>query len=360
MCTSIKLKNKTETVLAQNFDFYYGHGLIITNKRNIAKVAMCDDLTEENMYSDRNSGAKWVSKYGSVTFNQFGRELPTCGINEAGLSVVSMWHDTDQKINIAGEKNLISELQWIQMQLDKFSSIQEVKEGMENYSFSVSIHPMHYHLSDKTGESAIFELENGKLQIFQNKDIVACGNAGITQSLEYSQKHCIQKPADIKIVDPILDRASKAIALTKEFNSTDSSADIRSQAFKILDLVSLQLGFKTLFRWIGKGIPPSQTFLQIVFDISGMKLFFRSTKKKYSQIKSIDICDIDFSPLKPVMVYDIEQSETGNITDRMTTYSREINQRIVEKSFKPVRKIFPPEEQKELTRYPELLSIVED
>ena len=35
----------------------------------------------------KGTPASWVSKYGSVTFNQYGRELPTGGMNEAGLVV---------------------------------------------------------------------------------------------------------------------------------------------------------------------------------------------------------------------------------------------------------------------------------
>jgi choloylglycine hydrolase len=27
----------------------------------------------------------WISKYGSITFNQYGREFPTGGMNEKGL-----------------------------------------------------------------------------------------------------------------------------------------------------------------------------------------------------------------------------------------------------------------------------------
>jgi penicillin V acylase-like amidase (Ntn superfamily) len=119
MCTSVKLTNHQEVVLAQNYDFYYGHGLFIVNKKGVRKTALTDNLTEENMYSEESHGAKWVSLYGSVTFNQFARELPTCGMNEAGLAIVSMWHDTVQKTEPRG-KNQITELQWIQQQLDCF------------------------------------------------------------------------------------------------------------------------------------------------------------------------------------------------------------------------------------------------
>jgi len=38
----------------------------------------------------RAQGATWVATYGSVTFNQFGRDKPMTGINEKGLMVSQM------------------------------------------------------------------------------------------------------------------------------------------------------------------------------------------------------------------------------------------------------------------------------
>jgi hypothetical protein len=46
MCTSVKLTNHQEVVLAQNYDFYYGHGLFIVNKKGVRKTALTDNLTD--------------------------------------------------------------------------------------------------------------------------------------------------------------------------------------------------------------------------------------------------------------------------------------------------------------------------
>jgi choloylglycine hydrolase len=60
-------------VFGKNYDWDVADGLVIVNKRGVAKTAMTND-----------NPAKWTSKYGSVTFNQYGREMPCGGINEAG------------------------------------------------------------------------------------------------------------------------------------------------------------------------------------------------------------------------------------------------------------------------------------
>ena len=352
MCTSIKLKNKDFIVLAQNYDFYYGHGLVITNKKGISKVALSDDLTKKNIYSDENKGAKWKSKYGSITFNQFARELPICGMNEVGLAIVSMWHNTEQKPKLQGE-NQITELQWIQMQLDLYQTTDEVIKNLNTVSYGVQMYPMHYHISDKTGKSVIIELVNGKLSAFTGKDICGCSNAGIEESQDFSKKYLQINPEKIIIKEPILDRAAKAILMSQHYNEQGISINIYDRAFNILDAVNLQVGFMDLFRWIGKGIPPSQTFLQVVFDITNGKILFKT--KSNRNVREINIFNFDFSPQTPVKVFDMEKGGEENVTKLFQNYTRADNDRIVKKSFAPVKKDFPIEVQNELVEYPEIL-----
>ncbi len=41
----------------------------------------------------RGNPHTWRARFGSLTFNQFGRVLPMTGINERGLLVAQMWLD---------------------------------------------------------------------------------------------------------------------------------------------------------------------------------------------------------------------------------------------------------------------------
>ncbi len=68
--------NSTNKILAKNFDWYSGSGVIIKNLKNQKKIAY--GFRGENV-------AEWISKYGSITFNQIGKEFPYGGINEAGV-----------------------------------------------------------------------------------------------------------------------------------------------------------------------------------------------------------------------------------------------------------------------------------
>jgi len=61
------LKGNNQILLAKNFDWTYREGMIIKNLRGIRKTAYCTHTKEQ---------ASWTSKYGSVTFNQNGKEMP--------------------------------------------------------------------------------------------------------------------------------------------------------------------------------------------------------------------------------------------------------------------------------------------
>ena len=67
---------------ARTYDWHIDHGLLIVNKKGVAKRAMLLNPAEK--------AAEWVSKYGSVTFNQYGREMPNGGMNEVGLVVETL------------------------------------------------------------------------------------------------------------------------------------------------------------------------------------------------------------------------------------------------------------------------------
>jgi choloylglycine hydrolase len=63
-----------QVLLAKNLAFPIGEGIILINKRGVLKTA----------YISQYKKLSWRSKYGSITFNQFGKEFPLGEMNEAG------------------------------------------------------------------------------------------------------------------------------------------------------------------------------------------------------------------------------------------------------------------------------------
>lgn len=61
-CTTFCMKQDKENIVGRNLDWHIDTGLIIVNKRNVVKEALV---------SDSEKPASWISKYGSITFNQY-------------------------------------------------------------------------------------------------------------------------------------------------------------------------------------------------------------------------------------------------------------------------------------------------
>ena len=85
-CTTFQLNHDGQVLVGKNYDWMVEDGLIIVNKRGVAKTAMQSTVDNTGM----GIPVKWTSKYGSITFTQYGRELGPGGMNEAGLVVESM------------------------------------------------------------------------------------------------------------------------------------------------------------------------------------------------------------------------------------------------------------------------------
>jgi choloylglycine hydrolase len=74
-CTTFCMTVDGQVVFGANYDWDVRTGRIMVNKRSVSR----ESLTQRP--------AHWVSRYASITFNQYGRDLPTGGMNEAGLVV---------------------------------------------------------------------------------------------------------------------------------------------------------------------------------------------------------------------------------------------------------------------------------
>ena len=116
-CSTFCLDKGEHLVFGKNLDWIQDNGFVFINKRGVQKTAMLA-WNVDNL-------ATWTSKYGSVTFNQIGRDFPWGGVNEAGL-VVEMMAVDRAKYPVPDERPIINGLQWIQYQLDNFSRIEQV------------------------------------------------------------------------------------------------------------------------------------------------------------------------------------------------------------------------------------------
>src|SRR5579871_2714145 len=118
-CTAFELNpqgGKHHVVFGRNYDWPVEVGLVLVNKHDMKKTALL-----------MNGGrpATWTARYGSLTFNQFGRDLPNGGINEAGLVIEVLWLN-ETGYAAPDKRPSLNALTWIQYQLDTAASVADV------------------------------------------------------------------------------------------------------------------------------------------------------------------------------------------------------------------------------------------
>lgn len=159
-CTTFILRQGNKIIFGRNLDWYSGTGLLIVNPRNLEKVAIV---------KPSEKAVKWVSKFGSITFNQIGRELPFGGINESGLVVEHMTLD-ETVYPSKDNRYAVGAFQWIQFQLDNYSTIEEVINS-DTFLRIEDNSKIHFLICDRSGNSAAIEFLKGKMVCLTGKDL---------------------------------------------------------------------------------------------------------------------------------------------------------------------------------------------
>lgn len=301
-CTTFCLKNKSEVLFGKNYDWMIGDGLIFVNKRGVAKEG-----------AEEKNAAKWISKYGSVTFNQYGRENPSGGMNEAGLVIELMWLD-DTQYPKAEAKPTVDVLEWIQYQLDTAATTAEVIKNSEDLIISSEV-KLHYLVNDKNGNTATIEFLDGKLvsHTGDKLPVPTLTNDTYDRSLDYAKK---SDPGKAQGVGS-LERFARAAEKTRMFDKRPSVSEKEAvdYAFGILSNVA----------------QPGYTQWSIVYDQKRGRVYFRTLQSP--QIKSIDTRAFDYSCGSTVKIFDVNSKDSGDITAFFKDYTREANRDLIERSF---------------------------
>ena len=151
-----------------------------TKLRAMSRGIERNGLTEENPLT-------WTSRYCSVVATVWDNSVAG-GLNEQGLSadvlylVESVYGDRD-----AARPGLCASL-WVQYYLDNFATVAEALEATDRMNiqvqpFSLLAHgvevksPLHLSLADSTGDSAIFEILDGKTVIHHGSQFTVVTNS---------------------------------------------------------------------------------------------------------------------------------------------------------------------------------------
>ncbi len=321
-CTTVCLGDGARPVVAYNYDFDPQEGLVLVNKRNVTKRSFLG-----------GQGASWTAAYGSVTFNQFGRDNPTTGINEKGLMVSLMWLD-ETKYPTADGRPAVGVLEWIQYNLDRHASVAEVLANGEAVR-PMSRVPLHYLFADAAGDVAVVEFLDGKLVNHRGQSLPVRALANSTYDDSLAALRAATGRTELPASASSLDRFVRAAVLAR-----GATADPIARGFEILAAVA-QPGFT---RW------------SIVYDLGAGELHFRTDGN--AAIRHVALSGLDFSCGTPVKMLDVSAGGTGDVTRDFVDYTLGANRGLIEASFTktPFLRGFPATARDAAAAHPETTS----
>ena len=316
-CTTFMLERGGERVVGKSYDWYMGQGLVIINKSGVAKRAL--------LAKSGDRPAQWTSRHASVTFNQYGREFPAGGMNDAGLVVEIMWLESSE-YERADQRPTLNELQWIQYQLDSFATVAEVIAAAPSLRVSPVYARVHYLACDKTGACAAFEWVDGKRVITPGAR--ALTNHTYAQSFAWASKQK-QPPAGAGSLERFTRAARQAAA--------PPAGDLTTAAFGVLDGV----------RW-------AESQWNIVYDPVHLRVSFRTRVSR--AIKTLDLGKLATSCARPVALVDIDVDPGGDVASRLRPYDQATNRNLIERSVRRIRGQLPAGAIDMMVAYPSALA----
>jgi len=297
-CTSFCMDTPDGPIFGANLDLFIpGDGLVFVNRRGIEKESVREGTTGET--------AKWVSEYGSVTFNLAGRELVWGGMNEAGLVMSSMQLAAGE-FPEPDERPGILDGNWGQFMLDNCGSIDEVIELCSSIRVQDSGPTSHYLVSDADGNCAGFEYLGGELLVYSGETlpVKSMANMRYDRAAEAyergGRRWWWSNPGQ---------SAERVVACEARSANFDASRDTSAVNYAFGTLVYHVAAPHT--RW------------NIVFDIAERGIWYRSDQSP--TYKHISLDAFDFACDAPLLMLDVNAPLEGDVEQHFSPYDNGIN-----------------------------------
>jgi choloylglycine hydrolase len=305
-CTTFVLKGPGHIYFGRNLDWGWEDGLVVVNPRDAQKTALL---------ARSNSPARWTSKYGSVTFNQFGQEKPFGGMNEAGLVVEQMMLFESQ-YPVPDSRPEIDILQWIQYQLDTCSNVAEVvaTDGKIRIGQPMAPARIHYLVCDAAGDCATIEFLGGKMVCHRGQALPYCALANSTyeESVTYARTNLVPAGSSEPLRDPqSLPRFTCAASRAAGFRPRTPEKDV-AYAFETLE--QLRQGKSTVW--------------QIVYDISARRIHFRTASNP--QPRTLALKSLDFAHTHAAQFADLRANPSAAGTLELVTLTEALHRKYLE------------------------------
>ena len=277
-CTSFVLERDGTLLFGANYDNEIMPGMLCLNRKNVRKSG----------WEAGTSGdiAKWVSRYGSVTFNVAGYQLPWAGMNEKGL-VMSTLALVETQNPAPDPRPPLQSVFWMQYILDTCATVDELIATDKVVRIKDTVD--HYLVCDAQGHAAVIEFLKGKMTVHRGHALPY----KVLVNRLYSQA-----AAETQTGSSNDATVSRFIRVAKLLGAYQPKENVSAQdyAFKVLDTV---------------GCPP-YTRWSLVFDIPSRTIRFKTCDNR--NIRLVDLNKIDFSCQESIRVQDIHAKLRGDIS----------------------------------------------
>jgi len=275
-------------------------GLIFINKRGIFKLGRTwSELTTKERLNP--SSHCWISRYGSITFNNFGRDFPDGGMNELGLYIWEMSEEIDYPKNDSLPK--LNQMNWMQYILDNYSTVEEAIQCASE--IEIDGWGWHYFVGDAKGNTAAIAFIDGVVVENKGENMPVPGlfNTPYDRELEvlkyYKGFGGLYEP---DLSDLRVPRFVKTAVMIRDYKPTK---DIVDYGFEMLDTLKVY----DVPEW------------SIVFDVRKRNVYFKT--RINPEIKSFSMEEMDFSNNSPVLILNMDIKEGGDVLNKFHPYSNE-------------------------------------
>lgn len=311
-CSSFLLERGDTLLVGHNLDENIAEipGLVVVNPRGIAKTGIgWNGLF--NPLGRVKPTFPWVSKYGSITYNAFGKEFPDGGLNEAGLYVGEMnYYHTEYPIG----KNLVRlyHNQWIQYLLDNFETVGQVlgdlprvvPDGHNRWQFFIA---------DAKGNAATITFFKGKAVIntADSLPVKALCNRRYAREMDTLRLYRgFGGERAVDFADTMDDRRFvRAAAMLKDQDRKMGAGDYASAILRRLDWGNN--------KW------------SLAYDIRNRRVSFNTNLSRTA--RWVDFASFDLSGKSPAMVLDINRDLKGDVAKMFMPYSEAVQKEYVAK-----------------------------
>ena len=267
---------------------------------------------------------RWKSKYGSVVTSAYDI-CSTDGMNEKGLVANLLWLAESSYPQWNGEKPALSIAAWVQYMLDNFATVNEAVSEIEKNTFDVvsdmmpdgtRMATLHLSISDATGDNAIFEYIDGKLNIHHSRSYQVMTNSPVFDQQLALDDYCktIGGTTFLPGTNRAADRFVRASFYINAIPKTEDTRTALASVFSVIRNTSVPFGIST----------PDQpnissTRWRTVSDQKDKVYYYESTL--YPNVFWVDFKDVDFSEKAPVKKLNLLDGKTyaGNTAKEFVT-----------------------------------------